>query len=244
MENITIIAQAGFLILTAASVAVFYRALRNSKTFLAIILAWILVQGAISLAGFYTLTNSLPPRLTLLVAPPLLFIALLFLTVRGRKFIDQLDLKWLTIIHFVRIPVELILFYLFLQKAIPELMTFEGRNLDIISGITAALALWVYSSNWKWKRGFLIGWNLVCLALLVNIVTIAILSAPFPFQQLAFHQPNIAVLHFPFIYLPGVIVPFVFFAHLVAIRRLVRKEATTSSTQWQGKSASQVSVLS
>ena len=40
------------------------------------------------------------------------------------------------------------------------------------------------------------------LALLVNIVGNAILSAPFQFPQFAFDQPNHAVLYFPFIWLP------------------------------------------
>jgi hypothetical protein len=72
-----------------------------------------------------------------LVLPPLLGIAGLFMSPKGRKFIDGLDLKSLTILHTIRIPVELVLFFLFTYKAVPELMTFEGRNFDILSGITA-----------------------------------------------------------------------------------------------------------
>ncbi|TAH22438.1 MAG: hypothetical protein EAZ08_00730 [Cytophagales bacterium] len=55
-----------------------------------------------------------------------------------------MPLKNLIYLNIVRIPVEIILFWLFVNKAIPELMTFEGRNLDIIAGITAPTALQAY----------------------------------------------------------------------------------------------------
>jgi len=56
-------------------------------------------------------------------------------------------------------------------------------------------------------------WNFIALGLLLNIVTNAILSAPFAFQKFAFDQPNIAVLYFPFSWLPAYIVSTVLFGH-------------------------------
>lgn len=67
-------------------------------------------------------------------------------------------------------------------------------------------------------------WNLICLGLLLNIVVLAILSAPSPFQILAFDQPNIAITHFPYVWLPSVVVPIVLFSHLVAIRYFYKKK--------------------
>ncbi|MDB6080057.1 MAG: putative transrane protein of unknown function, partial [Akkermansiaceae bacterium] len=49
-----------------------------------------------------------------------------------------------------------------------------------------------------------------------------LLSAPFPFQRLALDQPNVAILSFPFIWLPTFIVPVVLFTHLASIRQLAR----------------------
>jgi hypothetical protein len=63
-------------------------------------------------------------------------------------------------------------------------------------------------------------WNLVCLGLLLNIILNAVLSAPVPFQKFAFDQPNIAVLYFPFVWLPSCVVPLVLLSHLAAIRKL------------------------
>lgn len=51
------------------------------------------------------------------------------------------------------------------------------------------------------------------------------LAAPTVVQQFAFDQPNVAILHFPFIALPGCLVPLVALSHLAAIRRLLRDRA-------------------
>jgi hypothetical protein len=135
---------------------------------------------------------------------------------------DGLPLAHLTYLHVVRIPVEIVLYLLFINHTVPELMTFEGRNLDIISGVSSPLIAYFGIAKGKPKKTLLLIWNFICLGLLFNIVIHAVLSAPFPFQQFAFDQPNIAVLHFPFIWLPTFIVPLVLFSHLTSIRQLIK----------------------
>lgn len=103
-------------------------------------------------------------------------------------------------------------------------MTFEGRNFDIIAGITAPFMYFVCFNGAVVKnKGLLLAWNFICLALLINIVVNAVLAAPFSFQKFAFDQPNIAVLYFPFVWLPSFIVMLVLFSHLVVIRRLLKR---------------------
>jgi hypothetical protein len=224
MENIPSYIGIVFELTTALTVFFFYKASKDSKVVLAVLLIWLLILGVVSKTGFYAVTDVMPPRLLFVVMPAFVTIAALFLTDIGRRFLDDLDLKTLTWLHIVRIPVEIVLLWLFLYKMIPELMTFEGRNFDILSGITAPLIVyWVYSKKNVHSKLFL-WWNILCLGLLLNIVTSAILAAPYPFQQLAFDQPNIGVLYFPFVWLPGCIVPLVFLSHLVAIRRVVKKK--------------------
>ncbi len=185
-----------------------------------IIIAWLSLHAILAISNFYIVTDNIPPRFAILVVPPLLVILILFVTSGGRKFIDSLSLKILTQLHVVRLFVEIILYWLFLYKYIPGLMTFEGRNFDILTGLTAPLIAYYGFNKYKLSSKFMIIWNVVTLLLLLNIVVNAVLSAPFPFQQFGFDQPNIAVLYFPFIWLPGFIVPVVLFSHLVLIRRL------------------------
>jgi len=103
-------------------------------------------------------------------------------------------------------------------------MTFSGRNFDILAGITAPIIYFVcFRDSAISNRLLLLIWNFISLLLLLNIVINAILSLPFPFQQFAFDQPNIAVLYFPFTWLPSCIVMAVLFSHLIAISRLAKK---------------------
>lgn len=190
---------------------------------IAIITAWLLLQASLSYLGIYSDSpEAIPPRIILLgVLPAIIAILLLFITRKGKQFIDRLSMQMLTYVHVIRIPVELVLYGLFLNGAIPQLMTFEGHNLDIFAGITAPIVGFLGVAQSKMGKTSLLLWNFACLGLLLNIVASAILSAPSPFQQFAFDQPNIAILYFPFSWLPAFVVPLVLFAHLTAIKKLI-----------------------
>ena len=222
MSNIPIIISMLFVVTAFLTVWMFYKASGNSKPLLMGILAWMLFQATISLTGFYQILNSMPPRFLLLIGPGIIISILLFVTKWGKEFIDKLDLKTLTIMHSIRIPVEITLYFVYLTGLIPVLMTFEGNNFDIISGITAPLIFYFVFIVKKLNRTALLIWNILCSGLLLNVVVIALLSAQTPFQKLAFDQPNIGVTFFPFVWLPSVVVPIVLIGHLAAIRQLLK----------------------
>lgn len=223
-----------FVIITLLTVYLVYNIFKNSphsKTqklalpVVAGLLAWLVVQALITIAGLYynTIHTDLPPKILLFgILPMLAIIILLFITSGGRRLMDHLHLKSLTWLHVIRVPVEIGLYLLFTLKAIPELMTFEGRNFDIISGLTAPVIAHYGFPGHSPNKKLLIAWNLICIVLLFNIVINALLSVPSPMQRQAFDQPNVAVLQFPFSWLPVFIVPAVLFSHLVAIRQLVK----------------------
>ena len=211
-----------FILTTFLTLWFFYKA-SNSKFAIFILLAWVSVQAIITQSNYYLETTTLPPRFLLLVGPPLLLIVYLFISKQGKIFLDSLSTSWLTYLHVVRVPVEITLYYLFISSLVPELMTFEGRNFDILSGLTAPVIAYVGYNRKKLSKTLLLIWNFLCIALLVNIVVTAVLSAPFPFQRLAFDQPNVGVLYFPFSWLPGCVVPLVLFSHLVCVRELLKK---------------------
>lgn len=213
-----------FVLTTLITVLLFSMAAKKPKTTLIILIIWLILQAAISLTGFYKITNNIPPRFILSTLPPAIFIVILFLTAKGRKYIDQLDIRILTVLHTVRIAVEIVLLWLFFNKAVPQIMTFEGRNFDILAGLSAPFIFYFGFYKKQISRGVMLFWNFLCIGLLINIVSIAILSAPFPFQRFAFNQPNIAILYFPYVWLPCCIVPLVLFSHLATIRQLLNKK--------------------
>ncbi|PSR56196.1 hypothetical protein AHMF7605_23165 [Adhaeribacter arboris] len=221
MENLPAYISFFFAGTTLLTLWLLYRAANRSKAIIILGISWLALQSILGLAQFYTNTNALPPRFVFLVLPPLIGIILLFSTNKGQHFLASLQLKWLTLLHVVRIPVEVTLFSLALHQMVPTLMTFEGRNLDTISGLTAPLVYYFGLLKNRLSPKLLLIWNFICLGLLLNIVVNAILSVPTPFQKFAFDQPNIALLYFPFVWLPSVIVPAVLLAHLTSIRKLI-----------------------
>lgn len=193
-----------------------------SKLLLFILPLWILLQAVLGAGGFYQATDKVPPRLFLFgVLPALALIVVYFLFFR-RGFIASLPLRHLTLLHVVRVPVELTLLWLFTGGLVPRIMTFEGWNFDILSGLLAPVVYFAAFRGGSSKRTLLIAYNVIGLLLLINIVSIAILSLPTPLQRLAFDQPNRAVLLFPYVWLPTIIVPIVLFSHLAALWKLAK----------------------
>lgn len=114
---------------------------RKATLIFYLLIVWLIIQSILSLTNTYKLDlNTFPPKILLFgIIPPILAIISLFITVKGKKFIDSLPLKNLTTLNIVRVPVEIILYWLSLNKTVPQSMTFESHNFDIIAGITALL---------------------------------------------------------------------------------------------------------
>ncbi len=208
-----------FLITALLAVVGFWKVVRGSRPAIAVSLVWTGVQSAVALTGFYLVTDGLPPRFVLTIVPPMIVIALLFLTASGRRLLDRMDLQWSILIHTIRIFVELTLFFLFVYKQVPALMTFERGNLDILAGLSAPIMWWAYRQGRVGRRGLLV-WNSLCFLGVLNALGRAVLSAPFRFQSFGFDQLTVAILRFPFILLPAFIVPVVLLCHLSIFRKL------------------------
>lgn len=224
MDNAPVFVSLVFILTTFLAVGIFFYAAKRgafssaaTKTLSFLFPFWLIFQAVVALNGFYLQTYSFPPRLFLFgILPTLLLIITLFVFAR-KNFIALLPLKTLTALHVVRIPVEIVLLVLFQAGQVPRLMTFEGRNFDILSGITAPVISWLAFRAGKINRPLLIVWNFIALGLLANIVINALLSVPSPIQRFAFDQPNRAILYFPFVWLPTVVVPVVLFCHLASL---------------------------
>ncbi|HSD13399.1 MAG TPA: hypothetical protein VLB74_01985 [Flavobacterium sp.] len=233
IANLPIYISVVFVLTTLATLLLFYQLLKNSdnegirrksNTMVFGLIVWLALTAILALNGVYNSNlDSFPPKIAMFgVWPGILTIVVLFATAKGRKFIDSLPLLNITYLNTIRIPVELVLYWLFLYKTVPELMTFAGRNFDIFAGLSAPFVAYFGFKKALLSRKLVLIWNFICLGLLANIVINAILSMPIPIQQFAFDQPNVALLNFPFTWLPVFVVPIVLFGHLVSIRQLLR----------------------
>lgn len=224
MESVPGYVSIVFILTTFASVAFLLQAAKRvdlqalpSRILLFSLPLWIIFQTILGVGGFYQKTDALPPRIAVFGAfPPLFLIATFFVFFR-KSFIEKLPLATMTMLHVVRIPVEVVLYWLYVAGAVPQVMTFEGRNFDILSGILAPIVTLLAFRGGRINKWLLAGYNLFGLALLINIVTIAILSIPSPTQLMSFDQPNRAALFFPYIWLPVIVVPIVLFSHLAVL---------------------------
>jgi hypothetical protein len=129
------------------------------------------------------------------------------------KLID-LPVRSLLLLSFARIPVEFMLHALAEKRTIPAYMSFDGWNFDVLSGAGAMILWFLLQTKRQVHPVWIRVWNLVGLALLLNVVICGILSIPSSFQRFNFDQPNVAMLHFPYVLLPGLVVPLVLFSHL------------------------------
>ncbi len=194
-----------------------------SKLLIFLLSFWIFFQAILALNGFHQNTAAFPPRVAMFgVFPALLLIVIYFIFFR-QNFIEKLPLKILILLSVIRIPVEIVLLWLSQNQLVPQSMTFEGRNFDILSGITAPIIYFVAFRGGKISRPLLIVWNIFALALLFNIVITAILAFPAFSPNLATELQNRAVAYFPYIWLPTIIVPIVLFSHLAIFWKLYKK---------------------
>lgn len=209
-----------FLITTLLFLLFFYLATGRDKRVLFVSIFWLILISSISLTGFFINTNTIPPRFLIVLIGNIVFIAFLYTRLKA----VALDYRYAMLVHALRVPVEITLYFLYLRKQVPEIMTFNGLNFDIIIGISA-LIYFILSQLFKVNLGknALLIWNIIGLLFLMNIVVIAILSSPLPIQQLSFEQPNIAVLSFPYILLPTFIVPIVILTHIISIKQLTKR---------------------
>lgn len=204
-----------FITITLAALVLFFLGTGRDKRFLLFSGIWLLLVGVVSYSGFFENTTTIPPRFLLVLAAASGLVVFTFRSVRN----NPLRTPYLIAIHTLRLPVELVLFELFLQKQVPIFMTFKGWNFDIVMGISALLILaYLLITRKKLNKTFLLVWNIAGLLLLGTIVAVAILSSPLPLQQIAFDQPNIAVLQFPFSFLPAFVVPVVLLSHLLLLK--------------------------
>lgn len=190
------------------------------KRVIVALLLWMVVLSGLSLSGFFLNFDTIPPRFVVIIAIPLVTLIWALLISKTTKQILQLvPAQAIINLQVFRVIVEILLWMLFIQNLLPIQMTFEGLNFDILAGITAPLIAYFGIVKNKWPSRLIIVWNMVSLGLLLNIVIIAILSFPTTFRYFMNEPANAIVATFPFVWLPGFLVPLAYGLHFLSIRK-------------------------
>ena len=193
------------------------------KNFLLILGGWSVVLILLSTTGFLSNFSTFPPRMVIVLVIPLA--AILWFTFSGKSdiYLKRIPAAWIVHMQSFRVVVELFLWWTFLSQLIPEQMTFEGRNFDILVGLTSPLvaAMWLRPSAIKPVP--VIIWNILGLLLLFNIVVIAVLSMPTPMRYFTNDPANTLVATFPWVLLPGILVALALGLHLLSIKQMLMR---------------------
>lgn len=192
--------------------------------FYVIVGVWITLISVLSLTGFLSSFDNLPPRITIVLIPPM--IAMLIYTIRSgalKTVLKAIPVQWILYLQGFRVIVELMLWYQYELGLTPVQMTFEGRNMDIIAGITGPVVGFIYARKGVSMRKLVIAWNFIGLGLLFNILIVAILSFPTKLRYFMNEPANYIVTEFPFVWLPGILVAIAYTMHFFSLKQVLGK---------------------
>lgn len=233
MNSSYIVTQTGFIATTILFFGLLLARLKKSlaatsftetkkkKIFIGTLIAlvvWSIVSAILSLTGILSDFSTFPPKIIIVLIIPLITIIWAVWTKETKEILLHTPPQSIIWIQSFRIVVEILLWRLFVDNLAPIQMTFEGRNFDILSGLTALVVAYLVAND-KLSRPIVIAWNFACLGLLINIVTVAILSMPTPFRVFMNEPANTIVTRFPVVWLPALLVPLAYGLHFLSLRQ-------------------------
>jgi hypothetical protein len=222
---------AGFVVLTGIMYWILFNVFRNAiartgwdaarkqtviHRFRLVFIGWAAILLLVASTGFFSDFSTFPPRIMIVLIVPLVTIILFTRSHLASELLPNIPAKSLLHLQSFRIPVEILIWGAFVIGELPVQMTFEGRNLDMLSGVAGPIVALFFINN----RAVVYFYNLTSLGLLINIVTIAILSLPTPIRVFMNDPANVLVTKAPFILLPGMLVPLAYGLAFLSLRQL------------------------
>jgi hypothetical protein len=201
---------------------------RRRRTVLlgAAVLGWLLVTALAAASGVLRWFDATPPPFAILAAAVGVVGIAVACSPLGTLLVRGLPLWALVGFQVFRLPLELVMHRAYVEGVMPGQMSYSGQNYDILSGITAGvLGFWL--ARGRVPRWVVVLWNFLGVALLVNIVAIAIVSTPL-FRWFGDERLNTFVTYPPFVWLPGVLVTAALMGHILVWRRLSENPAVAA----------------
>lgn len=183
---------------------------------------WFVYFGLMGYFGIARNTTMHPPGTAFIVAPVIAFLLIFTMRSSGTTIALAFPLWIILGTQTFRIGVELFLHQLWIDGLVPKMLTFEGANVDIFIGASAPLVAWV-STRGRIGMNFALAWNFLGLLSLANVVTRAVLTAPGPFNLIHSEVPNLILGTFPFLFIPGFLVPLAAALHVLGIQGIISR---------------------
>ncbi len=189
------------------------------RPLLAILFAYIAIPGNLARTGALNAWDATPPPALALILGLTVLTALIVFSAVGKRMSEGIPLAAIVLLQSFRIAVEWLLHRLYLEGTVPVQMTWSGRNFDVLTGITGLLLGLALLRGRQVPKAVVLGWNVIGLALLANIVAIAVLSTP-ALHRFPGGPPNLLPSSFPWVWLPSFLVQVALGSHLLVFRRL------------------------
>jgi hypothetical protein len=182
------------------------------------VVAWLLITALIAASGVLRWFDAIPPPFAVLVLAVVAIGIAVPWSPLGARLVRGLPLWALVGSQVFRLPLELVMHRAYVEGMMPVQMSYSGRNYDILSGISAGvLALWL--ARGRVPHWVVAAWNMLAFALLVNVVTVAIVSTPV-FRWFGDERLNVWVTYPPFVWLPAILVTAALMGHILVWRKL------------------------
>lgn len=183
---------------------------------------WLAILAVLAYMGYFFNPAVTFQRLLLAFALPLSLVFLLLFSRFFTLILRVLPVRWLTYFQACRIVTELFFWMGLKGGYVPLQMTFEWLNYDIVVGITALMAGYVFFSRGRYRRFEGLLWNTFGIASLVNVLFVSLFSLPGPHRAFATVPDSAFLTLAPFIWLPGFVFPLALAAHIYSLRKLLR----------------------
>jgi hypothetical protein len=131
-----------------------------------------------------------------------------------------------------RLPLELVLHTWHEEGSVPVQMTYAGDNYDIVTGVVslgAATLLALGSLSPRARRAVAWAANLVGLALLLRVMSIALRSTPGPLRGYLETEPLLLPLYAPYTWILPICVAGALAGHVLAFRRLLASRRSSAT---------------
>ena len=185
----------------------------------AVVGGWLVFTGLLAWTGALLRAGTIPLYFPLLIVTPTLTGILFLRSSPGDEVLARLPPASPVVMQSFRLVMEIILWALAVQGRVPYLITFEGRNLDILIGLTAwAVARYCFVRR-TWPVRVAMLWNVAGLVILANVVFHAYLSAPTAFRVLFTHPPTSFIGTLPYVWLPTFLVPLAVWLHVASLMK-------------------------
>lgn len=233
-----VVATVSFVVITATVAAVITAGVRQAsrragasphawRAWMGAVAAWLVVVSMVAASGVLLNFRALPPRMFLIVGGGIAWMMVASRSATFGRLLDAAPRSWPIALQTMRVPIELGLFALHAAGRLPSHLTFEGRNFDVLVGLTAPIVAYGVHRGWLGGRA-IFAWNVASLGFLVNIVGMAVTTFPGPLHMDWPGVSNEVMATWPFVWLPGFLVPVALMGHVTSLRQLLRSRTASS----------------